>query len=113
MTTPEDRPENDPTRMRNQPALSTSTGAIWLAIGAVLAVIVVAVLVPMLALNAAIAGTGIALVVLLFLGLVIARFRVQAGRPRLAMMASLFVGIAVVGLLAVFFVSSIQAESLG
>ncbi len=98
--------------MRNQPSLSTSTGNIWLGIGAVMTVIVLIVLVPMLTLNAPIAGTGIALVVLLLVGLVIARFRVQAGKPRLMMMASLFIGIAVVGLLTVLLVSGVQVESI-
>ncbi|AWB86828.1 hypothetical protein [Mycetocola zhujimingii] len=112
MTDPRNRPEDDPTRVRNQPALQTSTGAIWIVTGAIMSAVVIAVLVPMLALNAMIAGVGIGLVVLLFLGLLVARFRIGAGRARLAMMASLFVGIAVVGLLAVFLVSSIQAESL-
>ena len=101
--------EGDPTLMRNQPALSTSTGAIWLGLGVALTVIVLAVLVPMLTLNTAIAGGGIAVVVVLFVALVVTRFASAPGRGRLITMATLFGGIAFVGLATVFVVSSIQA----
>jgi hypothetical protein len=99
--------------MRNQPALQTSTGAIWLGLGTVMTIIVLGVLVPMLTLNTVVAGVGIGLVVVLFVALVITRFVTQPGKARLTTMASLFGGIAFVGLVTVFVVSSIQAESLG
>ena len=113
MSENKNHPEADPTLMRNQPALSTSTGAIWLALGIALTVIVLAVLVPMLAINTAIAGGGIAVVVVLFIALVVTRFASKPGRARLMTMATLFGGIAFVGLATVFVVTSIQASSTG
>jgi hypothetical protein len=113
VTEKRNRSEDDPTLMRNQPAPSTSTGAVWLGLGVALTVIVLAVLVPMLALNTAIAGGGIAVVVVLFVALVVTRFGSKPGRPRLITMATLFGGIAFVGLATVFVVSSIQAGSAG
>jgi hypothetical protein len=99
--------------MRNQPALQTSTGAIWLGLGSVLTIIVLAVLVPMMTLNAVVAGAGVALVGVLFVALVVTRFVTQPGRGRLTTLASLFGGIAFVGLATVFVVSSIEANALG
>ncbi|MCP2030470.1 putative membrane protein [Okibacterium sp. HSC-33S16] len=98
--------------MRNQPALQTSTGGIWLGLGAVLTIVVLVVLVPMLALNTVIAGAGVGLVVLLFVALVVTRFATQPGRRRLTTMATLFGGIAFVGLVTAFVVSSIEANAL-
>jgi hypothetical protein len=106
-------PENDPTRMRNQPALQTSTGAIWLGLGAVMTIIVLAVLGALLTVHTVISALGMALVSVLFVSLVVTRFVTPPGRGRLRTMASLFGAIAFVGLATVFVVSSIPAESLG
>jgi hypothetical protein len=79
----------DPTRVREQPSLTTSTGAIWLIVGGLLTAIALAVLIPMsslpprgLALVAAIA------IAALYVAMVITRLAVPAGRRRLGMLAA-------------------------
>jgi hypothetical protein len=81
-------PDTDPTRLVNQPSLTTSSGAIWLIVGGLYTVIALAVLIamamfppPALALVAAI------LVAALYLGMVIARLTIPPGRVRLGVMA--------------------------
>ncbi|GGE85657.1 hypothetical protein [Mycetocola zhadangensis] len=113
MTSDGDRREDDPTLMRNQPALQTSTGAIWLGLGTLLTIIVLAVLVPLMSIHTVIAAVGAAFVVILYGALVVTRFVSAPGRSRLTVMASLFGGIALVGLVTVFVVSSVQAASPG
>ena len=99
--------------MRNQPVLQTSTGGIWLGLGVVLTIIVLAVLVPLLSIHTVVAGVGVVLVVLLCAALVTTRFVTAPGRARLTTMASLFGGIAFVGLATVIVVSSIQSGAVG
>ena len=43
-------PDDDPTRIRSQPALTRSTGRVWLIVGGIFTVMALAVLVPMTAL---------------------------------------------------------------
>jgi hypothetical protein len=90
---------NDPTLQRNQPALTTSSGAIWLVVGGLFSAISLAVLIPMttlppegVALRAAIA------VAALYAGMVVVRFVVRPGRLRLRVLAGGMIAIAAVSL---------------
>lgn len=84
-----------PLRVRDQPALRTSTGAEWLLIGALLAAIcVVVLLVQGLALSAGAA----ALVAGLFVAMVVVRLVVSPRRPRLVALAVLLGAMPVVTL---------------
>ena len=95
------RRELDPTLMRNQPALRTSSGTIWVVVG----VLFVAVaLIPLVL----VAGTGgaaaiaaavtIGLVVALLVALVAVRFMVADRIRRLRIMAGCLLAIAVIAL---------------
>ena len=79
----------DPTRIREQPSLTTSTGAIWLIVGGLFTAIALAVLVPMSSLP----PTGLALIAAiviaaLYAAMVVVRLVVPAGRRRLGMLAA-------------------------
>lgn len=98
---------DDPTRMRNQPALMTSSGLRWLVIGAVFAAIAIAVLVPMTEMPPAGVATGaIVAIVIFYLGMLVARATVPHGPLRLRIMAIALIGIALVSLLAVVVVAT-------
>ncbi|SJN36287.1 hypothetical protein FM104_09165 [Microbacterium esteraromaticum] len=108
MTDPRSLPEKrrDPTRMANQPALTTSSGTIWIVMGAVFVLISAYPLSALLvfergaAFPAAVV-TAIVTVVLYVL-VVIMRFTVPQGRRRLQLMAGFFiamVALTIVGLL--------------
>jgi drug/metabolite transporter (DMT)-like permease len=87
------------TRVRDQPALTTSRGLVWLLLGGILSAIALVVLVPMLALRPpGVALAGIVLVAALYLGMLLC-LGVPAGRRRLNLMAWGMIGIAVVALL--------------
>ena len=88
---------DDPTKIRNQPALTTSTGRIWLLVGGLFTAIAVAVLIPMTALDPP--GVALAAAItdaLLYLGMLAARFAIRPGRLRLGLMAVGMLAIAVV-----------------
>jgi hypothetical protein len=96
----------DPTRVRSQPALTTSTGAIWLIVGGlfvVVAGIVLLFLVPLpppgVALSALIAD------LVLYAGMVVVRFAVRRRRLMLGIQAVLMLTIAAVSLGAVLVVA--------
>jgi hypothetical protein len=101
---------DDPTRIRNQTALTTSSGRIWLIVGGLFTVIALAVLIPMTALPPQGLGLGAAIVVaVLYLGMVVARLAVRPGRLRLGLMAAAMLGIAAVALTAALVVAAEQA----
>jgi hypothetical protein len=94
---PEDRP--DPTLMRNQASLTTSSGRSWLVLGGILAAVSVGTLAFQLdAEPVGLALYGIATVVVLFAGMIGARLAVPRGVKRLRLLAVLMIAIAVVGL---------------
>ena len=97
---------DDPTRIRNQPALTTSNGRIWLIVGGLFTLISLAVLIPMTGL----APRGVALAaaiadVVLYLGMLAARLLVRPGRLRLGLMAAAMLAIAAVSLVATYIVA--------
>lgn len=112
MTTPDPSPDRDPTLVRSQPALTTSTGRIWLIAGAVLAVVAIVVLGFLTTLDPRTATIGIVLVVALYVGMVVVRMLVGRPRARLAAMAVGMLAIAAVALTCVGLIASHEWESL-
>lgn len=97
-----DTAPEDETGVRAQPALTSSTGAIWLIVGGLLATSGIAVLALMIGLGIpGVAITGIILIVLLYAAMIVVRLSVHHGRPRLLALAWLMGAIAVVALLSV------------
>jgi hypothetical protein len=97
----------DPTRIREQPSLTTSSGAIWLIVGGLFTAISLGVLIPMTALEPAGVALAAALAVgLLYLAMVVVRFAVPPGRRRLGMLATGMLLIAAIALTAVSIVAA-------
>jgi VIT1/CCC1 family predicted Fe2+/Mn2+ transporter len=97
----------DPTAIREQPALTTSTGAIWLIVGGLFAVVSVAVLIPMATLpNGTVAVVAAIVVALLYLGMLVVQFAMPPGRRRLGAQATAMLLMAAVALGAVLFVAA-------
>lgn len=103
--------EPDPTLMRNQPALRTSSGTIWLIMGAALVVIS---LVPLtLIILAAGPATGAAmttaaLIVVVYAGMIVVRLTITASVPRLRLLAAGFLAIAAVALIGMLICVAIE-----
>ena len=89
----------DPTQVRNQPALTTSSGTIWLVVGGLFTAIALGVLVPMTALPPGGVALGAAVAdVVLYAVIVAARWLAPAGPIRLRLMAVAMLAIAAVSL---------------
>ncbi|MCS0500290.1 hypothetical protein [Protaetiibacter mangrovi] len=102
------QPPLDPTRMRDQPALTSSRGLSWLVLGGLLTLIALGVLVPMAVLRMppfAVPGTAAVVVAVLYLCMIIVRFATPPSRLRLALLAVDMLAIAFVTLLAVLLVA--------
>lgn len=98
--------DDDPTLVRNQPALTTSTGRVWLILGGLFAAVSLAVLIPMTALPPGGVALSAAIVVgLLYAFMVAARLAVRPGRVRLGLMAAGMIAMAIVALGAVLIVA--------
>lgn len=114
----EERPRErlDPTKIRDQPALRSSSGTVWIVSGGLFLLVVAAVLAWIFvssgtATPVAVA-TGVA-VVALYLVLLVARFVARPGKVRLRIMAVAMIGMAlvsVVGLLMTVGAESISAR---
>ena len=88
--------------LTDQPALTTSSGKIWLIAGGILALISSAVLFPMMWLEPPGAALGgIIAVVVLYAAMVVVRVTVHRRRIRLAVLAFLMMAIAIA-----FFISA-------
>ncbi|PZF56693.1 hypothetical protein DEJ23_08985 [Curtobacterium sp. MCSS17_008] len=98
------RDHDDPTRVRDQPALRTRSGTNWLVWGAVTAAIVGVVMVFMAVRLPAVGWPALAVVVALFAAMVVVRAAVRPRRARLVTLAVLDLGIVAVGLVAVLVV---------
>ena len=96
----------DPTRVTAQPALTTSDGREWLLVGAALAAISLAVLLPLSGMHAGVALTGAGIVLLILIAMGVVRAAVPARRPRLIALAALLGGMALVALGAVLVVTA-------
>lgn len=85
-------------RVRDQPSLTTSSGRSWLILGGLLALIAVAVLVPLLSQDPpGVALFGICAIVALYAAMVIARINVSRGRLMLGLLATFMILIAAIG----------------
>jgi hypothetical protein len=104
-----DEPVGTSPRVRDQPALTTSSGRSWMLLGGLLALIAIGTMIPMLSLEpAGIALFGICAVIALYTGMIISRINARPGRQMLAFMAIFMIAIAVVGLLCVGLVAARQ-----
>lgn len=96
--------EPDPTWIRNQPSLTTSSGTIWLVVGGLFAAIAFALLVAMGSLHP-LGYWAAAIVALLYAGMLVVRAWVGRQRLRLGLLAALMLTIAAVALGAVLFIA--------
>jgi hypothetical protein len=98
----EDQPIGTSPRVRDQPSLTTSSGKSWLILGGLLALIAVAVLVPLLSQEPdGVALVGICAVVACYAAMVIVRVNAAPGRLMLGLLAGLMIAIAVIGVVCV------------
>ena len=105
---------NDPTRIREQPSLTSSHGRSWLIVGGLFTVIALGVLIPEAVLDLAPHGIPLAagiVVVVLYGAMVVTRFAVPRGRRRLGMLAIGMLAIALVSLVAVAVVATATGNS--
>ncbi|WP_309102052.1 hypothetical protein [Microbacterium sp.] len=104
----------DPTRVRNQPALRTSPGTIWLLVGGTFAVICLIPLIGIIATGrsaAVVASVTIVLVVALYAAMVAIRLSASPGPRRLRSMAYCFLGMAAIALIGMVICVLIQWSS--
>ncbi len=117
MTTPEggDRSERpDPTKMKNQPALQTSSGLIWVVMGGLFAILSLVPLVMLIVSAGAsrpVALTAAVLVVLLYALLVVLRLTIPTGPRRLRWLAVCMLTMALVALLGVWLCALIENQA--
>jgi hypothetical protein len=89
-------------RVRDQPALTTSSGRSWLLLGGILGLIAIIVLVPLLPdAPPGVSLVGICAIVALYAAMVVVRVNAHPGRGMLAVLATLMIAIALVGLVCV------------
>ncbi len=98
----------DPTKVGNQPALRTSSGAIWLVVGGILAAICAGMLAWLSVLDPAVAWTGFAIVLALYLAMIGVRLLVERQRVRLITLAILFGLILLTSLVCVIIINAEQ-----
>lgn len=97
------RTRRDPTAVSSQPALTTATGTNWLIVGGLFTAIALALLLSLTTLpGSGMVGIVAAVVVaVLYLGMLVARFALPAGRRRLGTLAAGMLTIAGVSLVSV------------
>lgn len=101
---------DDPTRLRNQPALTTSTGLSWLLVGGLFTAVSLAVLIALIELPPEGVALSAAIVIaILYLGMIAVRLVIHPGRLRLGLMAVAMLAIAVIALGAVMIVAATVA----
>jgi hypothetical protein len=99
----------DPTKVTNQPALTTSTGRIWLIMGGLFSIIALVVLFFLLPLAPhGLAAIAMAIVVLLYAAMVITQLLTRRGRARLGVLAALMLSIAAVALVCILIIAASQ-----
>ncbi|MCU1481431.1 MAG: hypothetical protein JWQ19_2217 [Subtercola sp.] len=104
-------PELDPTKVTNQPALTSSTGRIWLIVGGLFALIAAGVLIWLLPLPPhGLAGAALAVVVLLYAAMVVTQLLTRRGRARLGVLAVLMLSIAAVALVSILIIAASQVR---
>ncbi|GGF27502.1 hypothetical protein [Subtercola lobariae] len=99
----------DPTKVRNQPSLTTSTGRVWLIMGGLFALIAAVVLFFLLPFSPhGLAAVALAVVVLLYAAMVITQLLTRRGRARLGVLAVLMLSIAAVALVSILIIAASQ-----
>jgi hypothetical protein len=96
---------NDPTRMSDQPALTTSSGRVWMVVGTVLVIVCVGVLIALLPVHASVAVTGAVIDVVAYAAMWVVRVAVRQRRTRLPTLAILFGVITATTLVCVLIIS--------
>lgn len=114
---PGEDPEQDPTRMSNQPALRSSDGTIWVVVAG-LFLLVCAFPLSLLTIveprsSAPVAWLTAVTIVILYALLVGARFRVPSGTRRLRFMAILMLAMAAVALIGLLICAGIEWSAVG
>jgi hypothetical protein len=100
---------DDPTRVRNQPSLTTASGSSWLIVGALFAGISIAMLAALATLPPpGLAFAAIAAIAALYAAMLISRFAVHARPRRLKLIAACFLSIAVIGLGSVIAIAAVN-----
>ncbi|WP_431791604.1 hypothetical protein [Microbacterium paraoxydans] len=97
----EDDRDRDPTRMANQPALRTSSGAVWLIVATIFTAVSLVPLVGIVRSGGAAGTVGLVTAIILVLGLVtmvVIRLAVSSVRPRLRALAACFLAMALLTL---------------
>ncbi|MDM4762658.1 hypothetical protein QT381_06525 [Galbitalea sp. SE-J8] len=105
----------DPTFLRNQPALTTSSGRSWLIVGALFAVIAAGVLFALAGAPPAGVGLGGGIAVIaLYAAMVVIRLAVPARRRRLrlGLLAGALLAMAAIGLVCVLVIATTAASEL-
>jgi peptidoglycan/LPS O-acetylase OafA/YrhL len=104
--------DDDPTKVTNQPALTSSTGRIWLIVGGLMTAIALVLLWSLQQLRPpGVAFTGFVVVALLYIAMVEVRLLTEPGRRRLMLMAVCFGLIALVALVAVLIIGFAQTPT--
>lgn len=99
----------DPTKVTNQPSLTTSTGRIWLVVGGLFAAVAAATEFSLLSFPPpGFAAGALIAVVLLYVAMIVTQLVTQRGRLRLGMLAGLMITMAVVSLLSVVVIAASQ-----
>ena len=107
-----DDPEHDPTRMSNQPALRTSRGAIWLVVGGILGAIALTEFILLLGgATLVLPVVGIIVVAALYLAMVVCALAIPASPARLRVLAGLMIAIALVALVLLAIIASVNARA--
>jgi len=102
-TTPE---QPDPTLIRNQPSLTTSSGLIWLVVGGLFAAISIVVLAFLVDLQpAGLALGGIIATVVLYLAMIVVRLVVARPKLRLGLLATAMLLMAAITLVCTLVIS--------
>lgn len=96
----------DPTKVTQQAALTTSTGRVWMIVGTLVAIICAGVLIMLIPIRADIAMPSAIIVVALYVAMWVVRISVKPQRPRLLTLAILFGAILVVTLTSVLFINA-------
>jgi O-antigen ligase len=100
---------DDPTKISNQPSLTTSEGTVWLVVGGLMAAIAVAMLLALSRIDTSgVALIAIGAIALLYVAMIEVRLLTRVLRLRLILLAICFSAIAVVGLGAVVLVGAAQ-----
>ncbi|MFP7760325.1 hypothetical protein [Marisediminicola sp. LYQ85] len=98
---------SDPTRMRNQPALTTSTGRIWLVMGAAFTATALAVLIPLARFDPpGVAITAAITISVVYVAMIVVRITVARRPLRLRLLAAGLLVIAAVSLVSVTVVAN-------